>query len=573
MRSLWLGSFVLFTSLLTGCPGDGTDKPGTDSGGDSGSDSVCLDSDGDGYNSCEDCDDTNAGINPGAEEDCDGVDNDCDGDIDEGVTSTYYADDDGDGFGDPTTSTDACEPSGGWVPTSDDCDDADPYVYPGAEEICDGVDNDCNDTIDDGLESTTYYADSDGDGFGNPDESLSACDQPDGYTDNADDCDDLNSMEPVIVDAVAGTSTGTGTSTNPLDTVQAGIDQAEECVYAMPGTYNEDINFSGKDILVKGMDGAEATFLVGTGETSVVTFDSGESAEAVLTGFTVMGGAGTVVMETETTRPDSYTTLTTTIYSYYGGGIFVSASSPTLYDLIVTGNELPAYSYSNPSAEEEVYVYSYGGGIFAADATVEWYNLNVVDNYADMGGGQFFNSASTADQKWSVLDGNWASSGGGVSTQGTLNLSNSILVDNGSSSGGGAVGGAGVDVMGGTANLDFVTLASNEGVASVFLSSAGVANITDSIIFDNDSGYMIDGDAGTDLNMSFADVYGGASGNYGSAFTDPTGVGGNISADPGFVSWSDDDNYADNLDVTGAAAGAASDDGDIGAYGGADGTW
>ena len=67
MRSLWLGSFVLFTSLLTGCPGGDTDKPGTDSGGDSGSDSVCLDSDGDGYNCCEDCDDTNAGIIPGPE--------------------------------------------------------------------------------------------------------------------------------------------------------------------------------------------------------------------------------------------------------------------------------------------------------------------------------------------------------------------------------------------------------------------------------------------------------------------------------------------------------------------------
>ena len=83
MRSLWLGSFVLFTSLLTGCPGGDTDKTGET--GESGGDSVCLDSDGDGYGSCEDCDDTNAGINPGAEEDCDGVDNDCDGDIDEGV--------------------------------------------------------------------------------------------------------------------------------------------------------------------------------------------------------------------------------------------------------------------------------------------------------------------------------------------------------------------------------------------------------------------------------------------------------------------------------------------------------
>ena len=68
-----------------------------------------TDSDGDGYFSDEDCDDNSSTIYPSAEELCDGVDNDCDGDIDEGVTSTFYLDNDGDGFGDDAETIDSCD--------------------------------------------------------------------------------------------------------------------------------------------------------------------------------------------------------------------------------------------------------------------------------------------------------------------------------------------------------------------------------------------------------------------------------------------------------------------------------
>lgn len=60
---------------------------------------AARDNDGDGYPAAEDCDDTNPDVYPGATETCDGVDQDCDGEIDEGATSIWYGDDDGDGFG------------------------------------------------------------------------------------------------------------------------------------------------------------------------------------------------------------------------------------------------------------------------------------------------------------------------------------------------------------------------------------------------------------------------------------------------------------------------------------------
>ena len=138
-----------------------------------------------------DCDDTNPDVNPGVEEVCDGIDNNCDGNIDEGVESIFYADTDGDGFGDPNSSTSACEAPNGFVSDNTDCDDTDPDVNPGAEEVCDGVDNNCDGNIDEGVESI-FYADTDGDGFGNPDSSISACEAPNGYVADNTDCDDTN---------------------------------------------------------------------------------------------------------------------------------------------------------------------------------------------------------------------------------------------------------------------------------------------------------------------------------------------------------------------------------------------
>jgi hypothetical protein len=154
-----------------------------------------ADDDGDGWAACEECDDGDAAVNPDATELCDGIDNDCDGDTDEddaADASTWYADDDGDGFGDADSSAPACEQPSGFVADDTDCDDANSAVNPDATELCDGYDNDCDGGIDedDAADAGTWYADLDGDGFGDAGATTDACDAPSGYTDDDSDCDD-----------------------------------------------------------------------------------------------------------------------------------------------------------------------------------------------------------------------------------------------------------------------------------------------------------------------------------------------------------------------------------------------
>ena len=155
-------------------------------------DSTPGDSDGDGYSAEDgDCNDADASIYPGAVEICDGIDNNCDDSVDEGVTTTYYQDTDSDGFGDPGSTVEGCDQPVGAVSIPNDCNDSDADTYPGAAERCDGADNDCDGDVDEDVQ-TTWYADADADGYGDPEAPLDSCDPPEGYTDNADDCDDLD---------------------------------------------------------------------------------------------------------------------------------------------------------------------------------------------------------------------------------------------------------------------------------------------------------------------------------------------------------------------------------------------
>jgi len=121
---------------------------------------------------------------------CDGVDNDCDGDADNGVLVTYHRDEDGDGFGVDGATTGACSPPAGWAANVLDCDDTNPSVSPVGTEVCDGTtDENCNGLVDEGLRHA-YYRDADGDGFGDATARMDACFRPDGYALAPTDCDD-----------------------------------------------------------------------------------------------------------------------------------------------------------------------------------------------------------------------------------------------------------------------------------------------------------------------------------------------------------------------------------------------
>jgi hypothetical protein len=193
-----------------------------------------ADSDGDGYGdaiidtlTCSapqgyvtdntDCDDTNADVNPMSiwfsDTDGDGFGDpnsfltaciqpigsvlngiDCD-DNDSLLTTLtmYYVDADGDGFGDNATGVEECSQPQNTVIIGGDCDDTSDQIYPGADEICDSQDNNCDGNIDEGLNFITYYVDADNDGFGTGSTGIDLCSiSGPGFSTNNTDCDDSN---------------------------------------------------------------------------------------------------------------------------------------------------------------------------------------------------------------------------------------------------------------------------------------------------------------------------------------------------------------------------------------------
>ncbi|MBU1509946.1 putative metal-binding motif-containing protein, partial [Myxococcota bacterium] len=127
-------------------------------------------------------------------ETCDGLDNDCDTIVDNGVTTDFYPDIDGDGFGDALgTPVAACAPPPGHVDNNLDCDDTRNDVHPGAAELCDSLDNDCDTIVDEDLTELAWYPDLDGDSFGDATAApVMNCANPGGLLLDHTDCNDAD---------------------------------------------------------------------------------------------------------------------------------------------------------------------------------------------------------------------------------------------------------------------------------------------------------------------------------------------------------------------------------------------
>ncbi len=179
---------TLLLLAVLGC----TDKDTTasDTGGttasDSGltGDSGVVDADADGVPAHQDCDDSDPSV---------------------GAAFPVYEDVDGDGYGDDATETTACDVGEGWSEQGGDCDVEEATINPGAQEVCDdaGTDEDCDSLVDDADDSvdastgSEFPVDADGDGYGDADTTVWACDEPAGTPDNTDDCnDDEASVNP-----------------------------------------------------------------------------------------------------------------------------------------------------------------------------------------------------------------------------------------------------------------------------------------------------------------------------------------------------------------------------------------
>ncbi|MFZ5478823.1 MAG: MopE-related protein [Myxococcota bacterium] len=522
---------LVLSVACTGNGGSGDDTaPALDDSGETDTQTDPTDLDGDGYGRSEDCDDTRASVNPGVAADvCNGLDDDCDGRLDEDVDLRWFADNDGDGFGESGGgSYEDCDPSEGFVPNDADCDDDDDTVFPGAADVCDRVDNDCDGETDEDPETwLPWHADLDGDGAGDPDGFVYGCFVPADGADNDLDCDDADPLEPVFV-AVGGSTGAEGTYDDPVRDVMDGMLYARDCVVVMPGTYDEDLDFGGENIVVRSAEGPAETILRGTGSGPVVTFSTRETSSAVLEGFTITGGSG-VQSSGSSYYWDGYQYVYYDAYYWYGGGVYVSGASPTLRDLVISDNTLPDYYYGATSSTSYLYMESYGGGVYAESASLTLEDVHVRDNNASWGGGLYLSSTDISGVRVEVAGntGQWPTI---AQFDGTVELDAFVINAESSdySMGGWYASYGDVRLWNGvlaSSDYGFYNYASTVGMSSV-------------IVAGNTYG-LHDGDTSQSTwTLTYNDVYGNRY-DY-SGLSSVNGQDGNMGISPSFVLWYDD---------------------------------
>jgi len=379
---------------------------------------VSPDDDEDGYTVADgDCDDTDDAVNPGSIEVCDGVDNDCRLGVDTRAVDawTWYEDADGDTFGDATSTDIDCDQPIGYVADSSDCDDTASQIYPGALELCDGMQNDCHDeswSTDAGLAS--FEAETDG------------------------SWSDLS------------TELGGGALGVPVAHTLSDAGTLSVC----EGTWYVSLSIEA-DVAIEGR-GEALTVLSGGGVSSVVkvqtdgvivtlsamTLEEGDADETV-PGETRLAGGGMLCNGASAVRMEAIS-IESNAAEIGGGVALYNGCVLTTRDTTISANT--ATSSSNINVQ--------GGGLFIYNSTVEMIDSVVSNNVADstvdvaFGGGIYaLNSDVTLDG--TEISENSASSSSASATgsglyvySSTLEMANSSISNNSaesttSSSGGG----------------------------------------------------------------------------------------------------------------------------------------
>jgi predicted outer membrane repeat protein len=347
-----------------------------------------------------DCDDSTATVHPEAQEVCDGADNDCDQEVDEGFTlQQWFADADADGYGDPESDVwEACEAPQGYVVNDTDCDDTDAEVNVEAEEVlCDGVDSNC-DGVGGGVTAAV-----------------------------------LSDLEyPTVADALAAAVSG-------------------DTVLVCPGTHTEQLFYSGAGIELTSLSGDTAdTVLDGGGQQRILEVDSGSDltvshltfsnghAEATLK----VAGCGAAIY-----AKDSVLTVDDCRFLDHhadgdGGAIWLQNNS----DQQTTELYVSGCTFEGNEAGSDGGAIDIGGAEGLASAHISETTFD--GNYADSDGG----AISSGDRGDVVLtlvgcgffDNSADHSGGAIAysgwAHGSIDVSGSIFEGNHSASTGGTIG-------------------------------------------------------------------------------------------------------------------------------------
>jgi len=454
-----------------------------------------ADADADGYGdpgaaltSCEavdgyvsdgsDCDDVDPLVNPAADEICDGADNNCDSLVDDDDPAlvdagVWYLDADDDGYGADDLLT-ACEGPEGYTDLPGDCDDDDSAINPGAAELCDGVDNDCEPaTSEDGLvtlsDAQTFASLQDAADVATPGDSALVC--PGAYG-------------PVSVSANLTLTARDGAEATVIDAGGAGS--------AVTVTEGE-LTLVG--FTLTGGVGADYDSTLGGGGVAAWEVGPVELRDCVIEGNTADVGGG--VLATEILLVDSVIRDNTA--SYYGGGVYTR--DVALSGTTISGNAVEVEGYGGG-------LFVLGGGAVADDATV------IVDNTSDLAGGGVV-LWEGASLEGGEVSGNYAADqGGGVYIYLGGLLAGVAVLDNTTD----AIGG-GVLALDSELYVDGATLSGNTAEYAGGLYAQGTSgSIIDSSVDSNDAAIWGGGlylNDGSDLVLEASNVYRNGAGERG----------------------------------------------------------